>query len=51
MTRVVVLADTHIKRGSRRRLPDVAYAELERADLILHAGDLVIGEVLELITR
>lgn len=51
MTRVVVLADTHIRRGSRRRLPATAYAELERADLILHAGDLVIGEVLDDLRR
>lgn len=47
MTRVVVLSDTHIRRGSRRRLPDGAYAALERADLILHAGDIVVGDVLE----
>jgi putative phosphoesterase len=51
MTRVVVLADTHIRRGSRRRLPEAAYQELERADLILHAGDLVVGEVLEDLRR
>ncbi len=47
MVTVVVLADTHIRRGSSRRLPDSAYAHLERADLVLHAGDIVVGEVLD----
>ncbi len=47
MALAVVLADTHIRRGSRRRLPDAAYAHLERADVILHAGDIVVGEVLD----
>jgi hypothetical protein len=51
VTRVVVLADTHIRRGSARRLPDSVYAELERADLILHAGDVVVGEVLDDLRR
>jgi len=47
MTHVVVLADTHIRRGSSRRLSDAAYAHLERADLILHAGDVVVADVLD----
>jgi uncharacterized protein len=47
VTHVVVLADTHIRRGGSRRLPDAAYAHLERADVILHAGDIVVGEVLD----
>jgi putative phosphoesterase len=47
VTHVVVLADTHIRRGWARRLPDAAYAHLEQADMILHAGDIVIGEVLD----
>jgi len=51
VSRVVVLADTHIRRGSRRRLPAGAYSELERADLILHAGDLLVGEVLDDLRR
>jgi putative phosphoesterase len=42
-----VVADTHLRRGWSRRLPDRAVAELERADVILHAGDLVIPEVLD----
>jgi len=47
VTHVVVLADTHIRRGSSRRLSDAAYAHLERADLILHAGDIVVADVLD----
>jgi uncharacterized protein len=47
MTHVVVLADTHLRRGSRRRLPDAAYAHLEEADLVLHAGDILVAEVLD----
>ena len=47
MTEVVVLADTHIRQGSSRRLPPAVYAALEDADLVLHAGDVVTGDVLE----
>ncbi|MFN2608077.1 MAG: metallophosphoesterase family protein [Acidimicrobiales bacterium] len=46
MVHVVVLSDTHIRRGGRRRLPDAAYAHLESADLVLHAGDVLVPEVL-----
>ena len=46
-THVVVLSDTHIRRGGKRRLPDAAYAHLDAADVILHAGDIVVGEVLD----
>ncbi len=47
MAHVVVLADTHIRRGSKRRLPDGAYAHLETADVVLHAGDIVVSDVLD----
>ena len=47
MTEVVVLADTHIRPGSTRRLPPAVYAALEEADLVLHAGDVVTGALLE----
>jgi len=46
VTRVVVIADTHLPRGSRvlsRECLDV----LGRADLILHAGDVTAAPVLE----
>ena len=46
-THVVVLSDTHIRRGGKRRLPDGAYAHLDTADVILHAGDILVGEVLD----
>ena len=47
MTEIVVLADTHIRPQSSRRLPPAVYAALERADLVLHAGDVVTGDVLD----
>jgi putative phosphoesterase len=51
MSRVIVLADTHIRRGGKRRLPDVVYRALEDADLVLHAGDLVSGDLLDDLSR
>src|SRR5438270_7681733 len=47
MTEIGGLADTPIRRNSARRLPAALYAALERADLVLHAGDVVTGAVLE----
>jgi uncharacterized protein len=47
LTRIVVLADTHIRAGSSRRLPDAVFAELEDADLVLHAGDVLVPELLD----
>jgi putative phosphoesterase len=44
---VVVLSDTHMRPGSTRRLPPAALDHLGRADVILHAGDIVAGNVLE----
>jgi putative phosphoesterase len=44
--KVVVLSDTHIRRRSSRRLPDDVYAALEGADAVLHAGDIVVADVL-----
>lgn len=38
---VVLLADTHVPDGvAHRRLPDAVLAAAERADLVLHAGDV-----------
>ena len=45
--RIVVLSDTHIRRGGSRRLPDAAYDAVDGADVILHAGDVVTGDLLE----
>jgi len=44
--RVVVISDTHMP-GRARKLPPVLVADLERADLILHAGDFATVETLE----
>ena len=41
-----MVSDTHMPRGARR-LPDACLRELERADLILHAGDFTAAGVLE----
>jgi uncharacterized protein len=43
--RVVVLADTHLRDG--RKLPDAVYERLARADVVLHAGDVVSDDLLE----
>jgi putative phosphoesterase len=43
---VLVLADTHLRRGGRRRLPDEVYAELDRVDAVLHAGDVMVSDLL-----
>jgi hypothetical protein len=45
--RVVALSDTHLTPTSKRRLPPRATALLAGADVILHAGDVVTGELLE----
>lgn len=45
--RVVVVADTHLRPGRDKRLPDGAYEELARAELILHAGDVVTRDLLD----
>lgn len=42
---IVVLADTHIPRRAKG-LPDGLTPHLESADLILHAGDLLVEDVL-----
>lgn len=42
---VVVLADTHIPRRAKG-LPEGLTPHLEAADLILHAGDLLVEDVL-----
>lgn len=42
---VAVLADTHVRPGGRS-LPDAVWRVLERADLVLHAGDVLTEELL-----
>lgn len=49
--RVVVTADTHMRRDWKRVLPVPAVDVLATADVILHAGDVVHGFVLEELSR
>ncbi len=46
---VLVVSDTHVRADGRRRLPDAVLEAADRADAILHAGDVVSGSVLELL--
>lgn len=48
--RVAVISDTHMPKGSRA-LPAPCVERLRRADLILHAGDLVARSFLEELRR
>src|SRR5215207_9590888 len=45
--RLVVLADTHLRDGSARTLPAEVWAAVDRADGVLHAGDVTGGELLD----
>ncbi len=45
--RAVVLADTHLRAGSGRGLPARVVAELAQAEVVLHAGDILDGALLE----
>lgn len=45
--RILVLADTHVRPGGARRLPDAVSALAEDADRILHAGDVVTRDLLD----
>ena len=48
--RIAVISDTHMPRGNRA-LPARAVAELRNADAILHGGDFMRAEVLEMLQR
>jgi putative phosphoesterase len=48
--RIAVISDTHMPRGARA-LPARCVAELRAADAILHAGDFMRVEVLEMLQR
>jgi uncharacterized protein len=47
VVRIVVLADTHLRTGSARALPVEVVDALARADLVLHAGDLLDASALD----
>ena len=51
MTRLLLISDTHLPKRAKA-LPDVIWAEVERADAVLHAGDWVEASLLdELLAR
>ena len=47
MTRVVVLADTHLRADRPRRLPDIVWTAIAGSDLVLHAGDVIDRSLLD----
>lgn len=47
MTIVGVLADTHIREGSNRTIPDQVWKAFEDVQLILHGGDVTCQRVLD----
>jgi uncharacterized protein len=44
---VLVLADTHLRTGRERWLPEAARVHLRRVDAVLHAGDVMDAGVLD----
>jgi putative phosphoesterase len=44
--RLLLIADTHVPRRARR-LPDEVWEQVERADVVVHAGDWVVPELLD----
>jgi len=44
--RIVVIADTHLQRGLTTRLARPLLDDIERCDLVLHAGDVTTPETL-----
>ena len=45
--RVLVVADTHLRAATLERLPEQVWALASRADVILHAGDVLDRAVLD----
>ena len=48
--RALVLADTHL-RGDLTPLPAAVWDAVEEADVVLHAGDVVTGDLLDALRR
>ncbi len=44
--RILVISDTHIPR-SAQDMPEAIYKEIEKADMVIHAGDFVEKEIYE----
>jgi putative phosphoesterase len=51
VTRLLAVSDTHLRRGQESRLADLIGTQLEQADLIVHAGDIVDPAVLEMLAQ
>jgi putative phosphoesterase len=51
MTLILAVADTHLRAGQATRLIDRIPQALARADIIVHAGDIVDGSVLDELAR
>ncbi|MDQ6698161.1 MAG: metallophosphatase family protein [Actinomycetota bacterium] len=47
LIRAAVIADTHVRAGTDRPLSERVYAELASADVILHAGDILVAGMLD----
>lgn len=47
MTRVLVISDTRVEPGGHRHLPASVFEHLVDVDLILPAGDVVTGDLLD----
>ncbi len=45
-----MLADTHVRADRRRDLPGVVWCAAQEADVILHAGDVLTGGLLDDLT-
>jgi hypothetical protein len=44
--RLAIIADTHMRAGDRRRLPDRCVELIAGSDLVVHAGDIMSVEAL-----
>ncbi|MGH3691473.1 MAG: metallophosphoesterase family protein [Microbacterium sp.] len=47
-TRMLLLADTHVPKRAKR-LPDAVLRAIDDADVVVHAGDWVDAETLDLL--
>jgi putative phosphoesterase len=45
--KVLVLADTHMRPERARSLPDPVWEAADRADVVLHAGDVLTADLLD----
>lgn len=48
---MLVVSDTHLGRGQEARLEELIATQLAAADVVVHAGDIVDGAVLEMLAR